>query len=173
MQYPANAGSQKDDDLLNTLMQYTLKGTLNTQDPSVRAYALVLASRLRTKPMRQRITAKMLYWLENPGVELMYPIVVTQHHKGITGVHPGQTRFLAAVLLNRSWPCVLRTVCSSTSVLLNPIACNELASTAQQIDEFDRCIRTHYEPRAQVLERKYPKLQAIDFYAEILGVSLS
>lgn len=96
---------------LNTHMQYTFKGTLNTHATRVQAYAPILAQRMRRDALFSlRCTAKMLYWLENPDLELIYPIIIVEHPRGIGGVHPGQTRFLAAALLARTRVCTVRCI---------------------------------------------------------------
>lgn len=172
MQYPANAGSQKDDVLLNTHMQYTIKGTLNTQAPSVQAYAHTLAQRMRRDAVfGLRCTAKLLYWLENPSVELAHPIVVSEHPRGITGVHPGQTRFLAAALLARPYVCVLRTHNKHTTTVTNGVRLRSYTAPRLQIvHEFERSLRNEYMDRAQALEQVYAHLDAYNFYASVLGV---
>ena len=172
MQYPANTDRQKDDVLLNTHMQYTIKGTLNTQAPSVQAYAHTLAQRIRRDvEFNLRSTAKMLYWLENPDVELVHPIVIVEHPRGITGVHPGRTRFLAAVLLNRPCPCVVRTHNKRTTTTLNALRVDAYKPRrVQTVHAFEHSLRDVYMARAKELEQEYAHLSAYEFYCCVLGV---
>lgn len=159
--------------LVNTFMQYTFKGTINTQAPRVQAYAHTLAQRIRRDAQfNLRSTAKMLYWLENPSVELVHPIVIVEHPQGITGVHPGRTRFLAAALLGRSYPCVVHTDIKRTSIVINAVKLRAYTPRrVQTVHEFEHDLRDVYMARARILEAEYCKLSPIDFYTRILSLS--
>ena len=152
----------------------TIRGTLNTQDPSVQEYAHTLAQRIRRSEQHTlRSTAKMLYWLDHPTVQLVHPIEIMEHRLGISSVHPGRTRFLAAVLLNRSYPCVVHTSNERSSIVINTTRLRRLykPNKAQfMLDRFEQKLEDAYMARAQVLEQEYAGLNAYDFYSRVLGV---
>jgi hypothetical protein len=148
---------------------YIFKGILNTHNTSVQNYARTCAELMRNSTrFKLRHTCKMLYWLEHPTVELVYPIVISELAQGQLGVHPGQSRFLAAVLLNRTWPAVVCTAHKHTDVVVQAHTVNKLPRyTADR--KFGRDCEQVYMSRAIELEQVYSNLTSLEFYTRVLN----
>jgi hypothetical protein len=158
--------------LLNNNMKkpgYIYQGILNTHNASVQNYAQTCAELMRNNTdFKLRYTCNMLYWLENPSVELVYPIVIVEHHKGISGVHPGQSRFLAAVLLNRTWPAVVTTVSKHSDILVDKTRILKYPRN-HKLASYDSSIERAYMSQSLELEQELGMLSPIEFYSKILA----
>ena len=150
------------------MQQYIFKGILNTHSVSVQDYAQTCAELMRTSRFKLRYTCNMLYWLEHPTVRLVYPIVIAEHHKGISGVHPGQSRFLAAVLLNRTWPAVVTTVNLHSDIVLDKTRTRAYPRN-HRLSGYDNSIDRVYMSRALELEQELGMLSPFEFYSKILA----
>ena len=77
------------------------KGQLRVNSPAVQDYAHRVAESIPSEDS-ERFARKMIYWLTH---EPLHPIILTAEPDGILAIARGQSRFLAAVILGRTWPC--------------------------------------------------------------------
>lgn len=142
------------------------KGTLKAQHPSVQLYAVELAHLLRKQSdFKLYYTCKMLYWFNLNSVP-MYPMILTQYGTQITCAHPGQTRFLAAVLMGVNWPARVCTHADATEVLIKPKRCTAHKSE-HRVKDYGLKVRTEYMHTAQLLELEFAHCDALEFYTSV------
>ncbi len=77
------------------------KGQLRVASTAVQDYAHLVANSIPPEDS-ERFARKMIYWLTH---EPLHPIILTAEPEGILTIARGQSRFLAAVILGKSWPC--------------------------------------------------------------------
>ena len=121
---------------------------LSADDPRVQAYAQhTLAPRLTDVYS----ISKMLYWRDHPQEAFLKPIYIGIDHTGINGVHPGQTRFLSAHLLNKPIEVIV----------------NERIQKQTSILGWSERIRTLYNTPAHTLAQKITAHTAYELYSEL------
>jgi hypothetical protein len=154
-------------------MDYTasmtwFKGTLNTQQPCVEYYAQQHLSAILRKHSDFKLyyTCKMLDWFSNPQVELVHPMIITEHNGIVTSAHPGQTRFLAACIMGVNWPARVRTNCDHT-LLLNDASKTKKYTADQTIKHYVDNVKAQHMHTAVMLENKYAHCDAWQFYHSV------
>jgi hypothetical protein len=141
------------------------KGLLNTHSTLLEHYCKNrLAELMRTSKDRVYYTAKMIYWLSNPTVELEYPIVITQHPHGISSAHPGQSRLLAAYIQQRAQPIRLNTVYVRSELIVDAQCIDSYSAHSATVHNFQAQLK-HYKRTAAEFERQWGRLTAWEFYS--------
>jgi hypothetical protein len=108
----------------------------------------------------------MMGWLRDPDIELVHPITIKEHQGKITGVHPGQSRLLAACMLKRAWPARVLTDTGSTALLINPIDSVEYRPN-QYIKGYAQQLEHEVGADAVLLENMYAHCDAWEFYQRV------
>ena len=145
---------------------YVYQGLLQAAHPRVQVYASKVAELMRNSEFKLRNTCKMLYWFNHPTLVPQHPIHIVEYSTGITSAHPGQSRFLAAALMNLKWPVIAYTAVKRTELVVDAQRLERMPKP--KVDpEFGRGCEQMYMSYAVELEHRYNNSTSLEFYARV------
>jgi hypothetical protein len=145
---------------------YIYQGLLHAAHLRVQVYAPRVAELLRNSKVKLRNTCKMLYWFNHPTIIPHHHIHLVEYSTGISSAHPGQTRFLAAVLLNLEWPVIAHTAVKHTELVIDAQRLERMPRSKVDLEFGYKCEQM-YMSHAVELEHKYGNLTSLEFYARV------